>query len=192
MAKSNVLVRVEADTKNYDANIQKARKQLERFGQDNLSAGGILKQLSGNLVGVAAKFVSFGAAAAAAMKVAKDAFFKNEQQLDDWGRTVKTSESLYNGFLNSINNGSIGGCKILRTNDLYLSLAVNYDVKGRCLCGGSVFCRGLGSYGSLGSNGSLFGRTGFAGSEESDHHDQRQKKCCKTNINFHLSFPFFR
>lgn len=109
MAKSNVLVRVEADTKNYDANIQKARKQLERFGQDNLSAGGILKQLSGNLVGVAAKFVSFGAAAAAAMKVAKDAFFKNEQQLDDWGRTVKTSESLYNGFLNSINNGSIGG-----------------------------------------------------------------------------------
>ena len=109
MAKSNVLVRVEADTKNYDANIQKARKQLERFGQDNLSAGGILKQLSGNLVGVAAKFVSFGAAAAAAMKVAKDAFFKNEQQLDDWGRTVKTSESLYTGFLNSINNGSIGG-----------------------------------------------------------------------------------
>lgn len=109
MAKSNVLVRVEADTKNYDANIQKAQKQLERFGQDNLSAGGILKQLSGNLVGVAAKFASFGAAAAAAMKVAKDAFFKNEQQLDDWGRTVKTSESLYNGFLNSINNGSIGG-----------------------------------------------------------------------------------
>ena len=109
MAKSNVLVRVEADTKNYDANIQKARKQLERFGEDNLSAGGILKQLSGNLVGVAAKFASFGAAAAAAMKVAKDAFFKNEQQLDDWGRTVKTSESLYNGFLNSINNGSIGG-----------------------------------------------------------------------------------
>lgn len=109
MAKSNVLVRVEADTKNYDANIQKARKQLERFGEDNLSAGGILKQLSGNLIGVAAKFASFGGAVATAMKVAKDAFSRNEQALDDWGRTVKASESLYNGFLNSINNGSIGG-----------------------------------------------------------------------------------
>lgn len=109
MAKSNVLVRVEADTKNYDANIAKARKQLEKFGEDNLSAGGILKQLSGNLIGVAAKFASFGAAAAAAMKVAKDAFFNNEQQLDDWGRTVKSAEGVYKGFLNSLNTGDISG-----------------------------------------------------------------------------------
>jgi hypothetical protein len=87
----------------------KAKRQLEQFGQQNMTAGGVVQQLSQKLVGTAAKFASFGAAAAAAMKVAKDAFFKNEQQLDDWGRTVKASESLYNGFLNSINNGSIGG-----------------------------------------------------------------------------------
>ena len=80
---------MKADTKEYDANIQKARKQLERFGEDNLSAGGVLKQLSGNLIGVAAKFASFGAAASAAMKLAKDAFFNNEQQLDEWGRVVQ-------------------------------------------------------------------------------------------------------
>lgn len=109
MAKTDVLVRMKADTKEYDANIQKARKQLERFGEDNLSAGGVLKQLSGNLIGVAAKFASFGAAASAAMKLAKDAFFNNEQQLDEWGRVVQSSESLYNGFLNSLNTGDISG-----------------------------------------------------------------------------------
>lgn len=100
---------MKADTKEYDANIQKARKQLERFGEDNLSAGGVLKQLSGNLIGVAAKFASFGAAASAAMKLAKDAFFNNEQQLDEWGRVVQSSESLYNGFLNALNTGNISG-----------------------------------------------------------------------------------
>lgn len=109
MAKTDVLVRMKADTKEYDANIQKARKQLERFGEDNLSAGGVLKQLSGNLIGVAAKFASFGAAASAAMKLAKDAFFNNEQQLDEWGRVVQSSESLYKGFLNALNTGNISG-----------------------------------------------------------------------------------
>lgn len=100
---------MKADTKEYDANIQKARKQLERFGEDNLSAGGMLKQLSGNLLGVAAKFTSFGAAASAAMKVVKDAFMFNEQVVDEWGRTVQAAESVYNGFLNALNTGDISG-----------------------------------------------------------------------------------
>lgn len=58
------------------------------------------------------KFTAVGAAIGAvtgALKVAKDAFFKNEQQLDDWGRVVESSKSIYNGFLNSINNGDISG-----------------------------------------------------------------------------------
>ena len=58
------------------------------------------------------KFTAVGAAIGAvtgALKVAKDAFFKNEQQLDDWSRVVESSKSIYNGFLNSINNGDISG-----------------------------------------------------------------------------------
>ena len=58
------------------------------------------------------KFTAAGAAIGAvtgALKVAKDAFFKNEQQLDEWGRTVEASKSLYSGFLNAINNGDISG-----------------------------------------------------------------------------------
>lgn len=68
-----------------------------------------MKQMTSQLVATAAKFASFGAAAAAAMKVVKDAFFSNEQQLDEWGRVVESSKSLYNGFLNALNNGDISG-----------------------------------------------------------------------------------
>lgn len=49
------------------------------------------------------------AAVTAAAKVAKDAFMNNEVTLDAWGRTVETSKSLYKGFLDSLNGGSIGG-----------------------------------------------------------------------------------
>ena len=108
MAK-DVITRFKADVGNYDANIAKARRQLEGFKKDNLSAGGIVKQLSGNLVAAAAKFASVGTAIAGAMKVAKDAIFSNEQSLDEWGRTVESAKSLYDGFLDALNTGNISG-----------------------------------------------------------------------------------
>lgn len=62
MAKSDVLVRMTADTKGYDANIAKARRQLDQFKNDNLSMGGVLKQMNSSLVATAAKFASVTAA----------------------------------------------------------------------------------------------------------------------------------
>lgn len=62
MAKSDVLVRIQANTTGYDANIAKARKQLESFKQDNLTLGGILNQSSKSIVAAAAQYASFGAA----------------------------------------------------------------------------------------------------------------------------------
>ena len=109
MAKSDVLVRMKADTQNYDANIAKARRSLDQFKKDNMSAGGIMKQLSGNLVSTATKFASFGAAVAGAMKLAKDAFGASEAAVDEWGRTMKSAEGLYNGFLHALNTGDISG-----------------------------------------------------------------------------------
>ena len=44
-----------------------------------------------------------------ALNVAKDAFFNNEEQLDEWGRIVESSQSLYEGFLNALNTGDISG-----------------------------------------------------------------------------------
>lgn len=62
MAKSDVLVRMMADTKNYDANIAQARRALDKFKKDNLSMGGILKQTSSSIIGMAAQYASIGAA----------------------------------------------------------------------------------------------------------------------------------
>ena len=56
---------MKADTTGYDANIAKARRQLDQFKKDNLSMGGVMKQLSGNLLATAARFASITAAVGA-------------------------------------------------------------------------------------------------------------------------------
>lgn len=108
MAK-DVITRFKADVGNYDANIAKARRQLEGFKNDNLSAGGVLKQLSGNLMSAATRFASVGAAIGGALKVTKDALMASEATVDEWGRLVASTQSVYEGFLSSINNGDISG-----------------------------------------------------------------------------------
>lgn len=44
-----------------------------------------------------------------ALKVAKDAFFANEQSLDEWGRTTDSAKAVYSGFLDALNTGDISG-----------------------------------------------------------------------------------
>ena len=65
MAKSDVLVRMKADTTGYDPNIAKARRTLQGFIDDNLTAGGAIKQLTGSLVASATQFASVTAAVTA-------------------------------------------------------------------------------------------------------------------------------
>lgn len=56
----------------------------------------------------ALKLFSMGLTAAkTALNVAKDAFFSSEQNVDDWGRTMQASESLYKSFVTSLNNMSL-------------------------------------------------------------------------------------
>ena len=43
MANKDFLFRAKADTRNYDANIAKARQQLDSFAKANLSTGGVMK-----------------------------------------------------------------------------------------------------------------------------------------------------
>lgn len=76
------------------------------------STGGVLSQLRERFtVNIdALKLFSVGLQAAqGALSVAKDAFFKNEEQLDEWGRIVESSKSLYSGFLDALNTGDISG-----------------------------------------------------------------------------------
>jgi hypothetical protein len=98
MATSTNIVRLGLESNDYEKGIRNAQKQWNDF----------TKSLGVNI----GKFTAVAAAAGtvtAAMKVAKDAFFKNEQQLDEWGRSVESAKSLYSGFLNALNNGNISG-----------------------------------------------------------------------------------
>lgn len=98
---------------------QEARAQLDNASKSLSDNGQEAKGSSGALDALASKFtINIDAiklfnvglqAAEGALNVAKDAFFNNEEQLDEWGRTVQASEGLYQGFLNALNTGDISG-----------------------------------------------------------------------------------
>ena len=115
MAKDVSLIRIKADTNDYERNIRQAQKTWDSF----------TKGLGLNIGKLTAVGAAIGAVTGA-LKIAKDAFFKNEQQLDEWGRTVKSVESLYSGFLNALNTGNISGY-IQNMNNIVNAARAAYD-----------------------------------------------------------------
>lgn len=99
--------------------IQTSRKELDDINgslkttsSESTSTSGVLDQLAGKFGLSGSAATKLGAAlgvATAACKVAKDAFMANESTVDEWGRTVDSAKSLYNGFLVALNTGDIGG-----------------------------------------------------------------------------------
>ena len=98
---------------------QEAKSQVDTFnkslgdsGESAKGTSGILDQLKDRFtVNVdAVKMFQMGLSAAkAALDVAKDAFFASESNVDDWGRTIASAESIYEGFLQSLNTGDFSG-----------------------------------------------------------------------------------
>ena len=92
--------------------IQDSKKEIDDINKSLNGGGG----LSGALDAVAGKFglnieqlTKFGGAAGlatTALKVAKDAFFQSESNIDEWGRTVEGAKNAYNTFLDTLNNGN--------------------------------------------------------------------------------------
>ena len=95
--------------------IGESKVQLDDINK-SINGGG---DLSGALDNLAGKFgmsvqslASWGTALAAAkgaLGVAKDAFFASESTVDEWGRVMDSSKSLYEGFLTALNTGDISG-----------------------------------------------------------------------------------
>lgn len=95
--------------------IAETRRQMDDVSRDMNGGGG----LGGALDALASKFglsikqlTGWGAAIAAtkvALDVAKDALFASETNVDEWGRTVEESKSVYQGFLQALNSGDISG-----------------------------------------------------------------------------------
>ena len=95
---SKPIVRLVAETNDYEKKIRQAQKTFQDFMKGIGMSTSKLTALSFGIAGTTA-----------ALKAAKDAFFKNEQNLDEWGRTVESAKSIYAGFLNSLNTGDISG-----------------------------------------------------------------------------------
>lgn len=97
------------DSKNELGNLT---RQLEPAKNGAESTGGAINMLKDKLMLNidAMKLFSVGLQAAkAALDVAKDAFFASEANMDEWGRVMKSSQALYEGFLYALNNGDISG-----------------------------------------------------------------------------------
>ena len=94
------------------AELNDVNKELGNTKQAEVNTTGGLEGLTSAL-GINIKTLAgWGTAIAAgkvALDVAKDAFFASESSVDEWGRTVAASQSLYEGFLTAINNGDISG-----------------------------------------------------------------------------------
>ena len=94
------------------ANIDTATQSLEGNSQATLGGVDSLKSLTSAFGINITKLASWGTAIATAkgaLDVATDALMASEANVDDWGRTVAGCESLYQGFLNALNNGDISG-----------------------------------------------------------------------------------
>ena len=94
------------------ASLQELQGRIKEAKAEMNATPGVLDKLASKFVinVDAIKLFNLGLEAAeAALGVAKDAFFNNEAQLDDWGRTVESSKSLYTGFLDALNTGDISG-----------------------------------------------------------------------------------
>ena len=92
--------------------ISDAKRELYSMGQETSNAGCFLSSLADKVtlnIDVF-KLLEVGLAAGkAALTVAKDAFFASEATVDEWGRTMAASESLYTGFLTALNNSDVSG-----------------------------------------------------------------------------------
>lgn len=98
---------------------QDARKGLDDASkslQENADAGNgdssVLEKLASKFtVNIdALKLFDMGLQAAkAALDVAKDAFFASETNVDEWGRTLRSADGIYQSFLQSLNTSDFSG-----------------------------------------------------------------------------------
>lgn len=83
----------------------------ESKGETNLLSGAV-SELTGKLGINIPKLGAMSIAIAGvtgALKIAKDAFFASEANIDEWGRVMDQSKALYEGFLTALNTGDISG-----------------------------------------------------------------------------------
>ena len=95
--------------------IGESKMQIDDINKSINGGGGLtgaLDSLSDKFGMSVKSLAGWGTALAAgkeALDVAKDAFFASEATVDEWGRVMDSSKSLYEGFLTALNTGDISG-----------------------------------------------------------------------------------
>jgi len=92
--------------------IKDGKAELNNINKELGSQGSLLDAIASKYGISTTMLKSYGLALAgisAALKLAHDAFFASEKNLDDWDRAVYSSKSAYEAFLTSINTGDISG-----------------------------------------------------------------------------------
>ena len=92
--------------------LKEAKKELYDNGEAGKGTSGILELLKDKFtvnIDALTLFNKGLQVAGVALNVAKDAFFASEATVDEWGRIVDSSKSLYEGFLTALNTGDISG-----------------------------------------------------------------------------------
>jgi len=111
------------------ASLQQLQQRIKEAKTEMNATPGILDTLASKFV------VSFDAmkmfnvglqAVEGTLKVAKDAFFASEQNVDEWGRIMASSQSLYEGFVTSLNNSDFTGF-ITRIDDIVKAAREAYN-----------------------------------------------------------------
>lgn len=111
------------------ASLNEINSSIGESKQQTSSLSSVVNDLTGklglNIPKLGAMGVAIGAVTGA-LKVAKDAFFSNEEMLDEWGRTTESAKSVYRGFLDALNTGDISGY-LSRINDIVNAARSAYD-----------------------------------------------------------------
>lgn len=111
------------------ASLQQLQGRIKDVKSEMNSAPGMLDKLAEKFtINIdAIKLFNVGLQVAeGALNVAKDAFFASEQNVDEWGRTMQAANSLYDGFLTSLNNSDFSGF-LSRIDDIVEAARKAYD-----------------------------------------------------------------
>lgn len=94
------------------ASLQQLQQRIKETKDELYSAPGMLDKLTSKFTVSfdAVKMFNIGLQTLqGVLSVAKDAFMSSEANVDEWGRTVAASESVYQSFLNTLNTGDVSG-----------------------------------------------------------------------------------
>lgn len=101
MANKDLIVKLTADSRNYESNLEKARKSLDKFQKQNQSTDAIMKVATSALT----KFVGAAALVKGAQEVIKNTIEGSQGTADAFRNTMDGAKNAVDSFFNALSTG---------------------------------------------------------------------------------------